>query len=404
MRPRSLGTALLVAIVACASLFVSTAPAGAHGFSSVVYADMTAPEKGHVRVELALEYDLLVVSAADVQRDDRLFRQGTAAFDSGDAGPQAAAIDAHARTVLAYVARHQTLTVKDGSACTPTQDGRTRIEQRDGAPYAVLDLDYRCPESGGAHELRSELFPDSEGYVRGTKTIVGYDLDLRSGSAGLDAEHPSFSTRESLLSQYGSFYRLGAEHLYTGIDHILFLLALIVGSRRLREIVLTATAFTVAHSVTFILAALGLVHVPAGIVEPIIALSIAVVAALHLRRIWELRAHPGDVADVSAGPLGLDRAGWIRLGVVFCFGLVHGLGFASALGIDQSASWSLLSSLLVFNLGIESVQLAIILLTFPLLAVLRHRSAPAGTWTTGAVATSVCAVGMFWFAQRAFGL
>ena len=135
-----------------------------------------------------------------------------------------------------------------------------------------------------------------------------------------------------------------------------------------------ATTFTLAHSVTFILAALGLVTAPASIVEPVIALSIAVVAA------------PAPVAGRATpiardrpragrhGHLGLDRAAWTRLAVVFCFGLVHGLGFASALGLDRAFSWSLLSSLVVFNLGIESVQLAIILAVFPVLALLRRRA------------------------------
>jgi hypothetical protein len=370
-----------------------------------VYIAMTSPEKGHVRTELALEYDLLVVSTADAEHDDALFRAGTAAFDGGDATARAAALDAHARSVDAYVNARQRLTVKDGKACTPTRDGRVRITRRDGVPYALLDLDYRCPQSGGAHVLRSALFPDSEGYVRGTKTIVTYDeIDLKSGTASLDARHPSFSTDQSLLTRYWEFYRLGANHLLTGIDHILFLLALIAGSRRLREIVLAATSFTLAHSVTFILAALGVVHVPSGLVEPTIALSIAVVASLHLLRIWRLRSHAADVEDVGLGPLGLDATGWTRLGVVFCFGLVHGLGFASALGLDQSASWSLLSSLVVFNLGIESVQLGIILLTFPVLALLRHRSPLAAVWTTGALAAGVAAMGLVWFVERAFGL
>jgi hypothetical protein len=404
-RRRTRPVVLVLLLAWAATTLLTATSAIAHGFSSVVYIEMTAPEKGHVRTELGLEYDLLVVSTADAEHDDRLFREGTAAFDAGDSEAQVAALDAHARSVIAYVNQRQRITVKDGKACTPTQDGRFRITQRDGVPYALLDLDYKCPESGGAHVLRSELFPDSEGYVRGTKTIVTYhELDLKSGSAALDARHPSLSTQESLLSQYTSFYRLGASHLLTGIDHILFLLALIAGSRRLREIVLAATSFTLAHSVTFILAALGVVHVPSGLVEPTIALSIAVVAALHLRRIWRLRSHAADVEDAGLGPLGLDATGWTRLAVVFCFGLVHGLGFASALGIDQSASLSLLSSLLVFNLGIESVQLGIILMTFPLLAVLRHRSPIAAVWTTGTIAAGVCAMGLVWFLQRAFGL
>ena len=163
---------------------------------------------------------------------------------------------------------------------------------------------------------------------------------------------------------------------------------------------LAATTFTVAHSVTFILAALGLVHVPASLVEPVIALSIAVVAGLYLWRIWQRGSHATDLETVGHGRLGLDAAGRTRLAVVFCFGLVHGLGFASALGIDEAFSWTLLSSLFVFNLGIESVQLAIILVVFPLLALLRRRAPLAGLSATGAIAAVVCAMGLVWFVQR----
>jgi hypothetical protein len=168
--------------------------------------------------------------------------------------------------------------------------------------------------------------------------------------------------------------------------------------------VLAATTFTLAHSVTFGLAALGLVRVPASLVEPAIALSIAVVAGWHLWRSWRRRSHATELETLGRGHLGLDRAGWTRLAVVFCFGLVHGLGFAAALGINQAFSWTLLWSLLVFNVGIEAVQLAIVMLVFPLLAVLRHRQPLAGMWTTGAVAAGVSVMGLVWFGQRALGL
>jgi hypothetical protein len=248
------------------------------------------------------------------------------------------------------------------------------------------------------------LFPDSEGYVKGTKTIVTYDLDFKTGSASLEANHPTFSTHQSLLERYWEFFRLGAEHLYTGIDHILFLLALIAGSRRLREIVLTASTFTLAHSVTFILAALGLVAVPGSIVEPTIALSISVVAGLHLWRIARRGSHATDLDTTGHGLLGLDASGRARLVAVFVFGLVHGLGFAGALGINEAFSWTLLSSLLVFNVGIEAVQLGLILAIFPVLALLRRRAPLAGLSATGAIAAGVCAMGLVWFAERAFQL
>jgi hydrogenase/urease accessory protein HupE len=392
----------VVAAVAVAVL-LSAAPALAHGFSSTVYADLTSPGTGHVRTELGLEYDLLVVSAADSQKDDQLFRAGTAAFEAHDAAGQAAALDAHAASVIAYVTRRFGVTA-EGAACTPAQEGKFSVKERDGVPYALLVLDYGCPEAAEAHEVRSGLFPNSEGYVRDTKNVVTYDLDLVSGSAALDAQHPSFSTRQSWGERFWEFFRLGAEHLLTGLDHILFLLALIAGSRRLREIVLAATTFTLAHSVTFILAALGLVRVPASFVEPVIALSIAVVAGWHLWGIWRRRSHATDLETVGHSHLSLDPAGWTRLAVVFCFGLVHGLGFASALGIDQAFSWTLLWSLLVFNVGIEVVQLAIILVVFPLLALLRRRQLVVGLWTTGGIAAVVSVRGLVWFVQRVAGM
>ncbi len=315
---RNRGRSVVVAAVTAALLLLTAASAFAHGFSSVVYVDVTSPERGHVRTELGLEYDLLVVSAADAQKDDPLFREGTAAFENADSAEQAAALDAHADSVLAYVTKRFGVSVHGGGECTPTRDGGVEIKQRVGVPYAFLVLDYRCPENGDAHVVRSELFPDSEGYVKGTKTIVTYDLDFKSGSASLEAKHPTFSTHQSLLERYWEFFRLGAEHLYTGIDHILFLLALIAGSRRLREIVLTASTFTLAHSVTFILAALGLVAVPASIVEPTIALSISVVAGLHLWRIARRGSHATDLETTGHGLLGLDASGRARLVAVFC--------------------------------------------------------------------------------------
>ncbi|MFF4774727.1 HupE/UreJ family protein [Microtetraspora fusca] len=389
---------VVIAAVAVAVL-LSAAPALAHGFTSTVYAGLTSTEAGHVRTELQLEYDLLVVSAADNAKNDQLFLAGTAAFEAGDAAEQAAALDAHADSVVAYVTERFGVTA-GGKACTPVRDGDFTIGQREGVPYALLTLDYRCPESAEAHEVRSGLFPDSEGYVRDSKTIVTYDLDLQSGSTALDAQHRSFSTQQSWIERFWQFFRLGAEHLLGGLDHILFLLALIAGSRRLREIVLAATTFTLAHSVTFIIAALGLVEVPESFVEPVIALSIAVVAGWHLWQIWRRRSHATELATLSRSHLSLDRAGWTRLAVVFCFGLVHGLGFASALGIDQAWSWTLLWSLLVFNVGIEAVQLAIIIALFPLLALLRHRRPAAGLWATGAIAAGVSVMGLVWFVQR----
>ncbi|WP_421732726.1 HupE/UreJ family protein [Cellulomonas sp.] len=398
----------LLALLAClatttVATSVGTSEASAHGFSSTVYVDVTTGQPGHVRTEVALEYDLLVVSAADAMGDDPLFQDGTAAFEDGDPAGQAAALESHAASVLAYVTEHLTV-ASAGQDCSPSQVEDVAITARDGVPYAVLLLDHACAQSDGAHEVTSTLFADSEGYVSGAKTIVTYEVDGQEGSAALDGEHPSFSTAQSWTQRFAEFFLLGAEHLLFGLDHVLFLLALIAGSRRLREIVLAATAFTVAHSLTFILAATGVVAVPTPVVEPVIALSIAVVAGWYLWRVWR-RGEDATALDVpdGGGHLSLDGAGWLRLAVVFCFGLVHGLGFAGALGIDEPWSWTLLWSLLVFNVGIEVVQLTIIAIVFPVLTLLRRHSPQLGLWVTGAIASAVAAMGVLWFMERVVG-
>ena len=127
------------------------------------------------------------------------------------------------------------------------------------------------------------------------------------------------------------------------------------------------------------------------------------VAAWYLWQLWR-KGGAADSVDVRRGALSLDRAAWLRLGFVFVFGLVHGLGFAGALGIDEPWSWSLLGSLLVFNLGIEVVQIGIIAIVFTLLVVVRRRSPQAAVWLAGTVAGGVTVTGMVWFVQRIIGL
>ncbi|MBO9522116.1 MAG: HupE/UreJ family protein [Nocardioidaceae bacterium] len=395
----------MVAAFVAALIGLSGVPAEAHGFSSVVYADVTSPEPDHVRVRLGLEYDLLVVSVASAEHDGDFFQAGQPAWEDGDYPAMVRAMRDHADSIASYVAERFTLRTGGGEACTPTLEPDVSVElsKSQDVPYATAFVDYRCPAMGETehgHLIRSALFPDSEGFVKQTKTVLTYEVDGRSGSAALDDAHPSFSTEQTWYQRFGEFFRLGAEHLLTGLDHLLFLLALIAGSRRLREVVLAATTFTVAHSVTFILAALGVVSPPGRIVEPTIALSIAAVAGFHLWRLRQRGSHAIDLDVSGNGRLGLDRAGWLRLAVVFCFGLVHGLGFAGALGITSSFSWQLLWSLLVFNVGIEAVQIGIIVAVFPVLALLRRTNQTLYLWVTGAIAAGVAAMGLIWFVER----
>lgn len=387
-------TALLLFLLSFAA-----APSQAHGLTSVVYVDMTSPQRGVVRVDLGLEYDLFEVSVADYEHDDSLYRAGQPAWDAGNFPGMKKAMDANKSSTLKYIADHFHIT-GSGKACAAAALGDATIKMRQGVPYAFVDVDYHCDRNASVHDFRTTFFNAGEGYVKGTTTIATYDLDMRHGSAALGMDQTSFSTHQSFGQRFGEFFHLGTHHLLTGLDHLLFLAALIVGSRRLREVVLGATTFTVAHLVTLALTALGVVHVSENLVEPLIALSIAAVAAWHLVRLWRLGDHAGDIETTSTSHLALDRAGYLRLGVVFFFGLIHGMGFAGALGIDNPWSWTLLWSLLVFSIGIETVQIGLIVVLFPILALIRHRSPRAGLWVTGAVAAVVTVFGLLWFVQR----
>jgi hypothetical protein len=152
-----------------------------------------------------------------------------------------------------------------------------------------------------------------------------------SGGAGVGA----------VLAGYGW---LGVTHILLGVDHLLFVLGLLLLVDGWRALVRTITAFTAAHSVTLALAASGLVAVPPAPIEALIALSIVLVAA-------ELARGPGVRPTLAR------RRPWL---VAFAFGLLHGLGFASALGTIGLPADQLPLALLAFNLGVEVGQLAFV--------------------------------------------
>ena len=177
-----------------------------------------------------------------------------------------------------------------------------------------------------------------------------------------------------------SFVRSGVAHILGGLDHLAFLAVLVVVGRRLRDVLVVATAFTLAHSLTLTLAAFDLVRLPEGPVEAVIAASI-VLAAL------------GNV---------LTREPRHRTVLAFGFGLVHGLGFASGLGaMLDGAHVSRVGAVVGFNLGVELGQLAVLLVATPLLLAWRRR-APRVYALVGVRATSlaIAAIGLVWLAQR----
>lgn len=193
-----------------------------------------------------------------------------------------------------------------------------------------------------------------------------------------------------LLSQLKEFTILGVEHIFLGYDHILFLLGLIIIGGRLLDLVKIVTSFTIAHSLTLILAALQIISLPARLIESGIALSIAYVAAENFLILSD---------RTEANRTSALKQRWI---LTFCFGLVHGFGFANVLGDLGLPAKGLVGSLLAFNLGVEIGQVAIVALLFP--AVMWLRRSQAQRQLIYAFSSVIFVFGISWFIERAFAL
>lgn len=182
----------------------------------------------------------------------------------------------------------------------------------------------------------------------------------------------------------GLYLKLGVEHILLGVDHLLFVLALLIVTRGTWLLIKTVTAFTIAHSITLALATLGYVHVPSAPVEALIALSIAFVAAEIVRQ-WH------GQESLTA------RAPWL---VAFAFGLLHGLGFAGALSEIGLPDGQIPLALLFFNVGVEIGQLLFIAAMLALFAVVRRIRQSWPSWTRLAAPYAVGSIAMFWVIER----
>jgi HupE/UreJ protein len=218
-------------------------------------------------------------------------------------------------------------------------------------------------------------------------------LDGTTQVTRLTPSSPSFvvAAPAGALGVARTYTVLGIEHILSGIDHLLFVLALIIITRGGWTLVKTVTAFTVSHSITLSLAALGYVHVPSRPVEAVIALSIVFVAAEIVR------GQQGRVTFTA-------RAPWI---VALTFGLMHGLGFAGGLSEAGLPDGHIPTALLFFSLGVETGHFLFIGAVLSLIA-LGHRAASGLAPLDGQRAASIRllpayaigGVAMFWVLQR----
>lgn len=249
----------------------------------------------------------------------------------------------------------------------------------------VMDFIWSNPRATDA-EIDAFLQANPEQNVDDTREMMTMFRDLTdeqlqdvTGNRVVTTEP---AVTKGVLNRFIEFIRQGVLHIVLGPDHVLFVLSLLLMPIGFKALLRIVTTFTIAHCCTFLLAGLGILTVPASIVEPIIALSIMYVA----------------LTSVFFGQQSFFGSAHNKLLIIFIFGLFHGLGFASVftdLGIQSS---NFIVPLLGFNLGIEIGQLCIIGLAIPVLDAVRKL--PGHTRIIQASAIAMSTVALLWFIER----
>jgi HupE / UreJ protein len=319
---------------------------------------------GLVRIELSgdrLSYVLSVALPEIPQASASIL----SAAANGDRAAAEAVADAARRSVTIDLAG------------TPCRAGRVRIGGA-GAneARATVEIDFAC----GAEHGRLAVAEDWSGLLGEHYQSLG-NIRTSSGERqvvfGEGSRTAAIDIGNPVATGWLDFVKLGVEHILTGYDHLLFLLALLAVARGFWSVIKIVTAFTLAHSVTLTLAALGFVKIPERIVEPLIAATIVWVALENL---------------FATAP---DRRRWIWS---FGFGLVHGVAFASALGELELKGMALFRGLVGFNAGVEIGQLIFVVIALPLLTLMSQGRGAQLTPRLASIAAA--AIGTYWLLER----
>lgn len=270
----------------------------------------------------------------------------------------------------------------DKVGCAP-QPVQFQVEQMSSGAFIVANFVIRCSRPIANlnlhYDFLFEFDPSHRGIAKLTEGDTHHPIIFTDDQRGKTLRIGTHSVGGYALQ----YLELGIEHILSGMDHVLFILGLILGSMNasrleIKRLMLAASVFTIAHCTTLVLSAIGYFSPSAQIVEPLIALSIVFVAVNNIVK-WITR--------------------W-ELVLVFPFGLFHGLGFSSTLDIVHLPLGEKLWSLLAFNVGIEIGQLLVVATVVPLIfmALTKIRSS-----TIVVCCSSVMAVLSFlWFLERLF--
>jgi hydrogenase/urease accessory protein HupE len=280
----------------------------------------------------------------------------------------------------------QRVSVRGGEEPCAGRVVRTSKEAPDGVR---LELSFACRSAHATRsvELRELLQALSRGHrhearvtngaTTATQLLFGDKSAIQVAKIEASQGTRGDAGSRSWLNEAAGFVHMGVEHILLGFDHLVFLLGLVIVGLEKRRLLGVVTAFTLAHSLTLAAAVTGWWSPPSAVVEPAIALSIAYVGIENL----------------------IARSFERRTLIAFAFGLIHGFGFAGALGEASFEGSSLSLGLLTFNLGVELGQLAVLATLLPLIAVLRRRPSLFRR-AIPVVNTAVVLLGMTWFVLR----
>ena len=389
-RPIAPVLAAIALATACAA-----APALAHKASEAFLELRAEPGATAVRWDVSLrDLDLLLEVDAD-----------------GDGSLQWSEVAGRKAELAEYASRQVALFSTSGPCeGSPTLDALAR---RDDRTYAVLRWHVDCPRGERPDGLRYRFLAGVDATHRVVVSLPGAAVEWRALRASEQPQPIELGRAPQGTGRYdfAGFLVEGFRHILHGSDHLAFLLALLVpavaagtGGQRLgatlADLIRIVSVFTLAHSLTLCLTALGLIGLPSRWVESIVALSVMAGGA-HAFLVVRTAGKAAAPSIGTAAGIGTRSAGGIPLWLVFTFGLIHGIGFGSALQGAGLAGRSVIAALAGFNIGVEAGQLAVLAVVFPMAWTLRDARG-FRRLVLPACALLITGFGANWFAARAF--
>lgn len=282
-------------------------------------------------------------------------------------------ISAASLRIKRMIVDHVTVTT-DSKLCSGDLQEVT-LTEGDGLMIRAI---YRCPNAPETLKLNLNFLHSLSRGHRHLATVTAGDLRIQTLAFESNSEvQLAGGSVKASTAKVLAFFRLGIEHILTGYDHLLFLFGLILIGGSIRQLMIVVSSFTLGHSITLGLSALGIWAPGPTFVEPAIALSIAYVGAEN----WFIK-------NASRR--------WL---ITFPFGLIHGFGFAGALGQISLPQDQIPQALAGFNFGVEAGQLTFLILVMPLVLWMRHRQWFADRGVKG-LSTGIVIAGVWLFVTR----